>query len=318
MLWTAKHVISFEDRLRSITNDDYQGALRRVWWPLLMGQRTSTGKRELIEWLLTTAKIVDLPQGEMHFEDLVTQTHEATNVPRGTGLKIDRDKWNDDDAKFAAQWASQAGAEMALSPQYLGIDLILGGETQKSYDGQNYFDEDHPVNPFDDSKGTYRNLITDVAQIDPTLPSTDPVLTEDNFALGVSHIKTFVMPNGRNRELEPFLLGVPPQLEKKARTVTGAKYISATDNVLSDYHIEPLVMNQFSVEPQNWYLFCRMGGELGLPFVWQVREDYGLSSYDGVTDAELSRMNELEWHVRGRNVAFYGHPFLAVKFKVTP
>ncbi|MCC6557186.1 MAG: Mu-like prophage major head subunit gpT family protein [Polyangiaceae bacterium] len=316
MLWTAKHVIGFEDRLKSIVNDDYQNALRRVWWPQVMGTRPSSGKREIIEWLLTTAQIVDLPKGEMQFDDLVTQTHEAVNVPRGGGLRLDRDHWEDDEAKFAAQWAAQMGSEMALSPQYECVGLFVGGEQQKAYDGRPFFAEDHPVNPFDDSKGTYRNLVTDVSQMDPTLPALPVDLSPETFALGVAHMKTFVMPNGRNRDLQPVLLAAPPQLESKARTVTGAKYISATDNVLTDYHVEPLIINQLSFEPRSWYLLAQQGGELGMPFMWQERTAYGMTSYTGLTDAELSRMNKLEWHVRGRNVAYYGHPYLAIKFKV--
>jgi len=315
MLWTARHVITFETRIRKLLNDDYRDALKRVWWPTVMGTRPSTGKHEIIEWLLNTAQIVELPKGQMQFDDLVTQAHEAVNIPRGGGLRIDRDKWEDDDAKFAAEWASQMGAEMAMSPQYECINLMKLGETGLAYDGRPFFGL-HLVNPFDEALGEYRTLITSLDQLDPTLPAVAPELNPDTFALGVAHMKTFRMPNGRNRNMEPRYLVVPPQLEKMARTVTGAKVISATDNVLSDYHVEPLVIHELADDPRSWQLIAPGTGELGMPYIWQERRPYQMTSYDGINDAELARANYLEWHVRGRNAAIYGHPFRAVKFKV--
>ncbi|AKT38259.1 Mu-like prophage major head subunit gpT family protein [Chondromyces crocatus] len=315
MLWTARHVLAFEDRLRRIINHDYQDAMRRVWWPNIMGTRASTGKREIIEWLLNTAQIVKLPNGQMQFDDLVTQAHEAVNIPRGGGLRMDRDKWEDDEAKLASEWASQMGSEMAMSPQYECIDLIKYGEVGLAYDGRPFHGA-HLVNPFDESRGEYRTLIDSMAQFDPSLPALPPELTPDSFSLGVAHMKTFEMPNGRNRNLEPRFLLIPPQLEKVARTVTGAKIIEATENVITDYHVQPLVIHELAHDPRSWILIAPGSGELGMPYIWQERRPYGMTSYDGITDAELARANHLEWHVRGRNAAIYGHPFRAVKFKV--
>jgi phage major head subunit gpT-like protein len=315
MLWTISHVLTVEDRLTKLMNNDYEIAAQNAWWDKLMTERPSTGRREIYEWLLTTAEIEDLPKGQMVYEELVTQAHEAENRDRGKGLKIPRNKWEDDDFKFAGEWAAQMGVAMALDPQYLAIDLLLGGETNKGYDKLPYFHAAHPVNPFDSSKGTLRNLVTDLSQIGG--PAGAPELTEESFALGVAHMKTYTMPNGRNRNLKPKYLAVSPQREKLAITITGAKFIDATENVLTSYGIEPLVIPELAKEPKSWFLAAENGGTNQKPLIYQNRMEYQMTSYNGMTQAELNRLNELEWQIRGRKTALYGHPFQMIKFKVT-
>lgn len=48
-----------------------------------------------------------------------------------------------------------------------------------------------------------------------------------------------------------------------------------------------------------------------------MRRPYAMTSYDGLTQAELNRLNALEWQIRGRYAHTYGHPYQMVKFKVS-
>lgn len=315
MLWIVEYVLTTEDRLAKQMNNDYVAAAQNAWWDKLMTERPGTGRKEIIEWLLTTAEIEDLPKGQMIYDDLVTQAYEATARDRGKGFKISRNDWEDDEFKLAAEWAGQMGAAMALDPQYLAIDLLLGGEVLKGYDKLPYYDKNHKVNPYDDSKGVYPNLVTDIADIGGAA-SGPPELTPENFALGVALMKSFKMPNGKNRNQRPKYLVTSPQNEKKALEVTGAKFIDATDNVLTTYQVEPLIINELSVEPKSWMLAAENGGTNQKPLICINRKEYEMNSYTGMTQAELNRANELEWQVRGRKTAVFGHPFQMVKFKV--
>lgn len=314
MLWTIDHVLTSEDRFVRLMNNDYEIAAANAWYDKLMSERPATGRREIIEWLLTTAEIEDLPKGQMLYEDLVTQAHEAVPRPRGKGLQVSRDQWEDDDFKYAADWAAQMGVAMALDPQYLAIELLLGGEALKAYDNLTYFHKQHKVNPFDDSKGTYPNLVTDAAEMGGA--AGDPELTAENFALGVALMKSFTMPNGKNRNLRPKYLVTSPKNEKKAIEITGARFIDATDNVLTSYKVEPLIINELSAEPWSWMLAADNGGSNQKPLIHVVRKEYEMTSYNGMTQAELGRKNGLEWQVRGRKTAVFGHPFQMIKFKV--
>jgi phage major head subunit gpT-like protein len=318
MLWTINHVLNTEARLQKLAADAYKLAAENVWWDMIMSQRPGDGAKQEIEWLLTTADIYRLnSKGDgIRFDDLVTQAHSVTHEDFGTGLNITRNQWEDDAFGFAGDWARQIGSRMSLDPQYEAINMILNGETQNGYDGQPFYSIEHPVNPYKDSVGTYDTLITDVVQLDSSLGSADPDLTAANLVLGVAYIKTIKMPNGRNRNLRPKILRVAPALEKTALELTSAAFIGATENVIRKYQLEVLVVNELADEPQSWYLDCVVGETPDLlPFVRFERRSYEMTSFNGMTQAELARRNELEWQLRGRYGYMYGHPYQSYKFK---
>lgn len=314
MLWTVSHVMTVEDRLTKQVNNDYAVALENAWWDKIVIKKPGTGRTEFFDFLLTTAGIEDLPKGQMVYSDLLTQSYQITGKDRGQGLKISRNDFEDDRFGFAGDWAGQMGAAMALDPQYLAVDLLAVGETAKAYDGQAYFSTGHPVNPFDAARGTYDTLITDLSQVDSTLSGT-PTLSVANFSAGVAYVQSLTMPNGRNRNLMPALLVTGPKNRKTAREITGAKFISATENVLTDYKVEPLVINE--ITDHSWYLVSTNAGSELLPIIYLERRPYEMTSYTGLTQAQLGKSNELEWQVRGRASAAYGHPYQMLKFKVT-
>jgi phage major head subunit gpT-like protein len=316
MLWTVNHVLSTEDRLEKLQSDAYALALRNAWWDRLVTVRPGTGKRQVFEWLLTTAQIYDLNPGSMRFDDLVTQAHELVHADRGAGLKISRNQWEDDEMAFAADWAKQIGGASALDPQYAAISLIQAGTSGLAYDGEPFFDAAHPINPFDAAIGTYRNLVTNDSQMGGS--AATPNLSATSLTLAVAHMKSFKMPNGKNRNLKPSLLVVPPQLEKTALELTSAGFIGATENVMRNYRIDVIVVNEFANEPTDWYLAAEEGETSGLlPIVRSERRPYALTSYDGISQAELNRLNELQWHLRGRYGHTYGHPYQMLRVEGT-
>lgn len=317
-LWTIEHVLTTEDRLARLQSDAYAAALQDVWYDTIMGVRPGEGKKQEFEWLLTTAQIYNLGEGNaLRFDDLVTQTTSVTHENWGSGLIIDQNQWEDDQFSFAGDWAQQIGSAMALDPQYACISLIQRGETDNGYDGQAFYSKAHPINPYNEGIGTYDNLVDDMNDIDSGYSNaTDPTLTADHLVSAIAYIKTIKMPNGKNRHLRPKILRVSPQYEKTAIELTSAAYIGATENVIRRYQLDVLVINEQSDEPKSWYLDCLDGETPGLlPFMRFERKPFAMTSYNGMTQAELSRQNKLEWHLRGRYGHMYGHPYQSFKFR---
>lgn len=322
MDWSVEHVLTVEDRLGKAVVNDYQVALENSWWDRCMMERPGGGRKEILEFLLTTADIHLLEDGEQKYDELVTQFFEFTHETRGTGLKVTRDQFEDDELQKAQEWAGQVGAAMALAPQYQAVSLILSGETALGYDDKPFFAEDHPVNPFDTSKGDYANLLGSLA-----LADTDghPILK--NFNAAEAAIRSFKMPNGRNRNLQPTFLMVPPSLKGAAIELTGARVILATENVFqSDFKanfngkshtgVEVIVVNELEDDSNSdWYLGCNAAGTNMMPLMYSNRRPYTMNSYNGLTQVELGRLRFLEWLVDGRNVAFFGHPYQLIKVK---
>ncbi|WP_437606261.1 Mu-like prophage major head subunit gpT family protein [Sorangium sp. So ce834] len=319
MLWTINHVLNTEARLTKLQADSFALALRNVWYDRLMTVRPGEGARQVFEWLLTTAQIYKLDDGNgLRFDDLMTQSTEVVHDDYGVGLKIKRKQWEDDAFGFAGDWARQIGSAMALDPQYALITLMQNGETSNGYDGQAFYSKAHPINPFiGTASGTYDNLIDDMNDIDSSFANaTNPALNSANLVAAIAYIKTIKMPNGKNRNLRPAVLRIPPQLEKTGIELTSAAFIGATENVIRNYQLDTLVVNELGNAPTHWYLDCLEGEtpEL-LPFVRFARMPFEMTSYNGMTQAELSRKFELEWHVRGRFGHMYGHPYQSFKFK---
>lgn len=317
-LWLIDHVLTAEARFAKLQSDAYAQALKNVYYDKILSVRPGEGKSQVIEWLLTTAQIYNLgPENNLRFDDLVTQSAEVVHENFGTGLRILRNQWEDDAFSFAGDWARGAGSAMALDPQYALIKMIQDGETAKGYDGQAFYSKGHPINPYNAGVGTFDNLVDDMNDIDTSFSNaTSPVLNATHLVAAIAYIKSQKMPNGKARNLRPNLLRVPPQLEKTAIELTSAAFIGATENVVRAYQLDVLVVNELADQPKAWYLDCFVGEtpEL-LPFVRFERQPFELTSYNGMTQAELSRKNELEWHVRGRFGHLYGHPYQSYKFK---
>lgn len=323
MEWSIPHILTFEDRLQVLANDDYAIAQQNLWWDRLMSEITSTGRKEIFEFLLTTADIHKLDRGQMVYDDMVSAAFEATNEDFGAGTKVSRNQFSDNEIKKATAWASQMGTAMAMTPQYQLISLLENGETGLAFDGKAFFATDHPVNPFSGSD-TYSNLLTGASY---AIRDTNGNPIPDGFMAVKAAIRGFKMPNGRNRNLVPNVLVVPPQLEKVGLEITQAKIISATENMVANGSgavingkvntgVELIVINELGeISAEDYYVGVSTAGTKWLPFVHQLREAYYMNSYNGMTQVELNIRNELEWHVRGRNTSFYGLPYQLIKAK---
>lgn len=308
---TSGAVRTLEDRFQKLFNDDYAIALQNLWWDKLATVKPSTGKKEIYQFLLTNSFLKELPEGQMIYDNLITQAFSGTNKDFGTGLKITKNQFDDDEFQFAADWAAQAGSAIALHPQQLVIDLIVKGTSQNSYDGVSFFSDSHPTNPGNVALGTFSNLI----------PST--ALTYDNYVVGLKTMRSYKMPSGLNRNLVPKYLVGPPSKMKEMLEITGAAFVSTTaqggpsSNVFNNQGVEPIIINELETDDPDtgaWYLVASNAGSSIGPFIYQLRTAFAMTSYSGATTAELQRTNELEWLIRGRDTALYGHPYQMIKF----
>jgi phage major head subunit gpT-like protein len=319
MDWSAQHVLSLEDELKVIQMNEYELALQNLWWDKLMSKRPIGGRQETWEFMLATASIKHLDPGEMKYDSMVRGSLRLESGDMGDGLRVSRNQFEDDKISFAADWASQIGADMALVPQRQAVALLLAGETGLGYDGVAFFSNSHPTNvAAGASGGTYDNLLETNPLVD-----VDGKVIPANYNTAEARLRSFTMPSGQNRGLAPTLMVVGPALKLAAQTITGAQFIDATNNPAAggigtfngqiNTGIGLVVVNE--ITDLSWYLIAGNAGTQLLPLIYGERKPYTMTSYDGISDAELGRLNQVEWQVRGRNVAIYGHPFQAVKSK---
>jgi phage major head subunit gpT-like protein len=346
-LLTPSFMWDLESNMRVVTLNDYDRLLRNLWWPRLMKEAPkSESKRERIVWLLDSARIKKTGKGGyIPFEDMAAQTAEVEMESAAGGLKLYRNQLEDLDGigvQMATAWSAGVAKYAAYWPQKELANAIKANG--KTYDNKAFFAKDHPVNPFKLSAGIYANEFSGAAGSgawSPTnlgtaypgaLPIDESVTLEQaitNISKAIAYVSSMRMPNGEDpRNLRVSAIIVPPALITRAVAITNAKTIAVKGNVAgttaASADVEAIVRRFGLGEPieapelgagfggsdTDWYLAIEeiQTSDAGA-FLWIPREDFAVKYYGPQTEAQLDRMNELEWHTQGRYGLMNGHPF---------
>jgi hypothetical protein len=339
---TPSFVMDLESRMQVITEREYERLRANLWWQSITKMRASTGRRDVLTWLLSTAQIKDQQKGgNIAFDDLVAQYTEIENKFSGAGLKLQRAQLEDTDGggmELAGQWSADIGAYMAYWPQKQAAYMLKNGHTASlftAYDGKAYFASDHPYNPFNTGAGTYSNILTGASSgsYPGTCPIDDTVDLDDalvNLGKIFAYISTLKMPNGEDpRFLRPKTLLVPPRMFPRAVQLTSAKFLAqVAGSGAGSADVEAVIKSLGFATPQQadelagfesdttFYVGCEQlsSSQLGA-VIYTEREPYRINYYGTVDQASLGRSQELEWQCHGRNVVSAGHPYLLFKCK---
>jgi phage major head subunit gpT-like protein len=341
-----------ETRMRLASATEYERLNKTSVWRKLAKELPSTGRRERLLWLLDTAKIeyVNRKGGEVQFDSVLAHMHEYENKAATGGFSVNRFDLEDADGggvNAAAHWSRQMGAYAAYWPEKQVLTAIRNGETaattSMTYDGQLFFDVDHPVNPFDTSLGVYVNVFTGAASagVTPGACPIDASVTVDVAFANLTKAITFVeaaykMANGEDpKRMKVAGILAPTALQPRLQQLLNAKVIAqaATGGGAASADIEAIVRNWSLPEPliapelgagftngsdTAYYLITEsmVTDEIG-PLIYSNREPFSIIYNGELTDAQLARMNEIQWLTRGRNTVAYGHPFGIIKVKAT-
>lgn len=220
-----------------------------------------------------------------------------TNKVFSDAVRVPIDAINDDQYGKYNGLIEEMGEGAAMLPDDLGITLIEAGTTVAGYDGQFYFDTDHPVSFFDASLGVQSNLMT-------TLP-----LTAANLELALARMASFKDATGRSMKIKPNILMVPSGLEITARTIVQAALtVNGGTNVITQMGLTVMVNHDLTSQT-DWYLLSTQ--RRIKPFIYQKREAPKLTRLDRQQDVVEKR--EAKYIVDARAVAGYGRWQLALK-----
>jgi phage major head subunit gpT-like protein len=321
---TPQFLISFEDTIRGLQTGNWQRVQANLYWSSLMKVRPTGAKRELLTWLLETAKIHNLANGgNKRFDDMIAATHSLEVENWGQALRLTKNEIEDNQLAnnptvgaldYARKWASDAGAAAAYHPQDQLVKLVKAGTTALGYDGVSFFNASHPVNP-NGGGGVYSNIITGVPiNAAPGVGQTELdafVVAQKNFAKALAKVAEQKFFNGIPRYLKPTAMVVPTALQYRAEQLTQGDILGQTSNVLTKRNINVIVDPQFDAEPDVYYLGVEdmMSDEMGA-FLYSEREPFSTKFYGPQTEAALNRMKMFEWDLEGRNTATYGHPYM--------
>lgn len=335
---TAQFIASLETQMQALAEVEYLGALRKVWWPLVMKRRPSRGRQAVLAWLLSTAQIHEAHGGgDVSFEDLAQLFTEIEPKFSNAGLRLTKAQLEDaradsemtEGVDLALAWAEQISAAIAYWPQRNAALILRGGEdTFDAYDGSRFFATDHPLNPFRAALGTYSNLLTG-ASAAPIDVSVDLATARENLGKVYEHIGAIKLPHGDGfRCLRPkAILGAPklfPRLQELTQislaipVTPETTLVEAAELVNTVGGVMPVNAGELSgfESETTYFVACEQveASQLGA-MVYLEREPHAIKYYGPEASAELDRARELQWIVRGRNRVAPGHPYLLFKVK---
>lgn len=117
---------------------------------------SSAGKEETYGWLGRYSSMREW-LGQKVLNNLIVSGFTIKNRTFENTVSVPREDIEDDRIGVFSGAFKMLGQEVALHPDELVFDLVRKGTTQPCYDGQNFFDTDHPVDPENADSGVVSN-----------------------------------------------------------------------------------------------------------------------------------------------------------------
>ena len=222
--------------------------------------------------------------GDRFLQNAKAYTYEITNKHYEATLAISRDDVEDDNVGVYAPLIAEIGRSAAKHPDTLVASLLAGGESATIWDGQNFFDDAHPVGDL-----TFNNKFA-------------LTLTADNYATVRATMMAYKNAKGESLDINPNLLIVPPALEGAAREILKSNRVSGTDNIWQK-SADFMVIRELT-DTNRWYLLDTTRAVK--PFIVQIRKKPEFVKLTKSTDENVFMHNELIYGVDYRGNAGYG------------
>lgn len=154
MDFTPDNVRAFGGALQT----NFQAGIGRVTplWNKIAQLVNSTKSRETYAWL------GDMPRmrrwiGERRFNRIKEKVYTLPNYDFEDTIVVNRNRFDDDELGTFGSLASSLGAAVAALPDELVFNTLVKGFETECYDGQNFFDAEHPV-----GEGENQKLVSNV------------------------------------------------------------------------------------------------------------------------------------------------------------
>jgi phage major head subunit gpT-like protein len=198
--------------------------------------------------------------GDKAAKALEAFTYTVVNDDFEATVEVDRNDIEDDTLGVYAPQAQMAGFSAKQLPDEIVADLKNNSFTNKCYDGQYFYDTDHPVG---EAKTSTSNKGT------AALSAATVALAKASLGAARTAIMSFVDDEGRPLGLVPNVLEVPPALEEVGRML--CTYDKLEDDKPNPYKgTATLIVNPRLTSTTAWFLHCTTMPVK--PFIYQERK----------------------------------------------
>lgn len=113
-------------------------------WDKVATRIPSSSSQNRYAWLGQFPKLREWV-GDRHIQSLKSHDYTITNKDHEATVAVDRNDIDDDNYGIYTPMMQEMGYAAATHPDEIVFDLLKNGDTNLCYDGQGFFDTDHPV-----------------------------------------------------------------------------------------------------------------------------------------------------------------------------
>lgn len=254
--------------------------------------------------------------GPRVIKNVAARSYNVVNKHFESTQAIDLNKFRDDTYGFYSALQPMMAIQVAEFIDRRLATIVEAGTTSICWDGQFFFDVDHPVDPDNSGAGTNSNKLVG-ANYDISGNSGNPLIAYQNVKQAMA---TWKREDGSQIGIIPDLIMVHPQDETYARQICNASLTAqaigsnagaGVTNVFNgtiSYIVNPFLT---VTTGHPWYLLCTKRGVK--PFGWQNRQAPNLVARSDVSLDNIFKLRQIEWGVDLRGEALYTFPFLAFR-----
>lgn len=155
MLINAQNLDLVFKGFQTVYTDAYLNA--EVHWDKIAMKVASTGSEETYGWLGMFPQLREWI-GPRHVKNLTAHGFTIKNRKFESTVGVPRDNISDDKLGVFKPAFSEMGQLARTHPEELIFNLLTSGFTTTGYDGQNFFDTDHPVKDKDGNVSSVSNM----------------------------------------------------------------------------------------------------------------------------------------------------------------
>lgn len=241
--------------LKTLFNNAFSTA-PSTWEKIAMKVPSSTGSN-VYAWLSAFPKMRRWV-GEKHIKSLKAYSYTVVNEDFEATVEVDRNHIEDDQLGIYSPQAKMAGFSAKQLPDEIVYELVNGGFENLCYDGQYFFDTDHPV-----GKSSISNKGT------AALSVATQAAAKSSYGAARTAMGRINGDDGNSLDVRPTILLVGPGLEDTARALLTSDRLEDGKANLYKGTAELVVSTRIKSDTA-WFLLDT--SKPVLPFIYQERK----------------------------------------------
>jgi phage major head subunit gpT-like protein len=235
--------------------------------------------------------------GEKAVKSLSAFSYTVVNDDWEATVEVDRNDIKDDQLGIYGPQAQMAGQSAKQLPDELIFTLVNGAFTSKCYDGQYFYDTDHPIKKDDGTDGVMSNMFDVPLTIDSLVGAIA------SYGAARTAMQMFPDDEGRPLGIDPTILLVGPALRDIANALMTADRLQ--DGTVNIYKGTAEVVSDPRIKSPTFWTLLDTSKPV-MPFIYQEREAPEFVQQTDMQSDQVFKRKKYSFGAEARAAAGYG------------